>query len=223
MSLLDTFRSLPNARRKLATLPRWMSGSKFQLPSGLISRRNPELLPAIAALALFFIAGFQMTLPASVALPDDVVLAPRRVPEPSQPLAASYASILARPVFAPDRAPVTVEAQPSGNLSGFEVLGTAVAGNVSTALVRDTTGRILRIKPDEILQGWRLVSIDRMQLIFDRDGERRALSVDMSGARAGRANGVRMGGGLNQVTGSSQANDDQESDNSDKDDDDDDD
>lgn len=222
MSLLDTFRSLPNARRKLGMLPQWMSGSKFQFLSGLISRRNPELFPIVAAIVLLLIAGFQMTLPSSEELPDNMVTAPKRVAEPPPVAAASYAAVLAHPLFAPDRAPVTVEAQPSGNLSGFEVLGTAIAGNTSTALVRDATGRIVRVKPDESLQGWRLVSIDRMELVFDRDGERRTLSVDMTGAKRAAASGVRMGSGPGQSTGSSQSNDDEESDNSNNDDDDDD-
>src|ERR1041385_2947924 len=79
MSLLDTFRSLPTAHLKLGMLPRWTSGLRSRLPSGLVSRRNPELLPAAAALGLFLIAGFQLTLPSSEELPDDTVLAPRRV------------------------------------------------------------------------------------------------------------------------------------------------
>ena len=90
MSLLDTFRSLPTARLKLGTLPRWMSVSRFQLPSGSVSRRNPELLPAGAALLLFLIAGFQMTLSSSVELPDDTVSAPRRALETPAPAPKSY-------------------------------------------------------------------------------------------------------------------------------------
>src|SRR5438552_609683 len=198
MSLLDTCRSLPTARLKLGTLPRWMSVSRFQLPSGSVSRRNPELLPAGAALLLFLIAGFQMTLSSSVELPDDSVPAPRRTLDMPASAPRSYVAILAHPLFAPDRAPVTLEAQPSGNLNGYEVLGTAIAGDVSTALLRDSMGRVIRVKPDETLQGWRVVSIDRTQLVFDRDGERRALAVDMSRAKAGNIPGVKMGSAFNQ-------------------------
>ena len=219
MSLLDTFRSLPTAHLKLGMLPRWTSGLRSRLPSGLVSRRNPELLPAAAALGLFLIAGFQLTLPSSVELPDDTVLAPRRVVDPPPPAAKSYASILAHPLFAPDRAPVTAETQPSGNLNGFEVLGTAIAGDVSAALVRDSTGRIIRLKPDETLQGWRVVSIDRTQLVFDRDGERRTLIVDMNRAKGGAGIGeTKLGSGFNQVTASSHSDDDDDSDSSDSDD-----
>jgi hypothetical protein len=192
---------------------------KLRLPSGLVSRRNPELVPAGATLALLLIAGFQMTLPSSVDLPDDTAFVPKRAVETRASSPRSYAAILAHPLFAPDRAPVIVEAQPSGNLSGFEVLGTAIAKDVSTALVRDATGRILRLKPDETLQGWRVVSIDRTQLVFDRDGERRALAVDMTRAKAGtNAGATRLGSGLGQAGAVSQSNDDDSDDNDSSDD-----
>src|SRR5437764_4300136 len=188
MSLLDTFRSLPTAHLKLGTLPRWMSGSKFRLPSGSLNRRSPELLPAIGTVVLLIAAGLQVAVPSATALPEDTVLAPRRAPEPAEPAAQNYAAVLARPIFAPDRAPVLLQAQMAGSLSGFEVIGTAVAGPISAALVRDATGRILRVKPDALLQGWRVVSIDRTQMILDRDGERRSLTVTAAAPRAGAIN-----------------------------------
>jgi hypothetical protein len=43
----------------------------------------------------------------------------------------------------------------------------------------------MRVKPDSILQGWRLVSIDRTQLLFDRDGERRTIAVTAAAPKAG--------------------------------------
>ncbi|HEY1962975.1 MAG TPA: hypothetical protein VGG69_11190 [Rhizomicrobium sp.] len=129
-------------------------------------------------------AGLQMAIPSNASLPEDAALAPRRAPEPAQPGAREYPAILMRTVFAPDRAPTILQAQTAGNLSGYEVVGTAIAGHVSTALVRDVTGRVIRIKPDETLQGWRLVSIDRTQLLFDRDGERRTLMVTAAPPRS---------------------------------------
>jgi hypothetical protein len=126
---------------------------------------------------LLIAAGLQVAMPSATSLPEDSALAPRRAAEPPMPIAREYPAILMRTVFAPDRAPTILQAQTAGNLSGYEVMGTAIARNVSTALVRDVTGRVMRIKPDETLQGWRLVSIDRTQLLFDRDGERRTLMV----------------------------------------------
>jgi hypothetical protein len=138
--------------------------------------------------ALFMAAGVQMAIPSTVDLPQETSMAPRPLPAAFVPAAREYPVVLAKPIFAPDRAPVILQAQTAGNLGGFEVLGTAIAGNVSAALVRDATGRIIRVKPDAILQGWRLVSIDRTQLIFDRDGERRSLAVTAAVPRAGAVN-----------------------------------
>ena len=126
--------------------------------------------------------------------------------------------MLARPIFAPDRAPVLLQAQTAGTLNGYEVLGTAVAGNVSAALVRDATGRVFRVKPDAILQGWRVVSIDRVQLVFDRDGERRSLPV-----RAAPSHGInpQLATSTAKKTGDDDDDDDDSSSNSSSSDDDD--
>lgn len=134
-----------------------------------------------------------MAMPAKVELPDGPVVVPRLPVQLATPEARTYPTILARPIFAPDRAPVILQAQSSGNLAGFEVLGTAIAGNVSAALVRDATGRILRVKPSDTLQGWRLVSIERTELTFDRDGERRTLAVTAAAPSRGGVT-TRLGG-----------------------------
>jgi hypothetical protein len=124
-------------------------------------------------------------MPLSTTLPETTRSAPKPAAEPAEPVSQNYAAVLQRPIFAPDRAPVVLQAAAMGNLNGFEVLGTAIAGNVSAALVRDNSGRIMRVKPDAILQGWRLVSIDRTQLLFDRDGERRTIVVTAAPGRPG--------------------------------------
>ncbi|MFL6688755.1 MAG: hypothetical protein ACJ8IR_01000 [Alphaproteobacteria bacterium] len=129
-----------------------------------------------------------MAIPSTVDLPQEAAVTPRQSAAALAPTAREYPIVLAKPIFAPDRAPVVLQAQTAGNLSGFEVLGTAIAGTISAALVRDATGRIIRVKPDAILQGWRVVSIDRAQLIFDRDGERRSLAVTAAAPRAGAVN-----------------------------------
>lgn len=132
-------------------------------------------------------------MPSSTDLPENSALAPRRAQEPAEPVTQNYPATLARPIFAPDRAPVLLQAQSAGNLGGYEVLGTAIAGTTSAALVRDATGRIVRVKPDAILQGWRLVSIDRTQLVFDRDGERRSLTVSATAPARAAVNGAQAG------------------------------
>ena len=189
-----------------------MSGLKSRLPSGLVSSRSPELFPALAMVVLLIAAGLQIAMPSSASLPEGSPLAPRRAAEPAEPESQNYPGILQRPIFAPDRAPVLLQAQASGNLSGYEVLGTAIAGPVSAALIRDAMGRVIRVKPDAILQGWRLVSIDRTQLVFDRDGERRALAVSATAP-------VRQGPATRLGTQQSNTSDDSDSDNSDNSDD----
>jgi hypothetical protein len=137
------------------------------------------------------------------------------------PSEANYPAILERPIFAPDRAPILLAAQSSGNLAGYNVVGTAIAGTTSTALVRDMTGRVIRVKPDATLQGWRLVSIERSQLIFDRDGERRSLPVEAAGGGAAlRGPPGAMGGPAGVMTGQPAASSDKSKDDDDDDDDD---
>jgi hypothetical protein len=168
-----------------------MSGSRFRLPSGSASRRSPELLPAFAAVLLLVTA--------------------RPAPEPAEPAARNYAAVLARPIFAPDRAPVILQAPTAGSLNGYEVLGTAVAGKVAAALVRDATGRVIRVKPDAMLQGWRVVSIDRTQLTLDRDGENRVLAVT---ATPSRGMSPQLGAGTQSNANKSATDDDDDDDNS---------
>jgi hypothetical protein len=156
-------------------------------------------------------------MPSSTDLPEASALAPRRAPEPVEPVAQNYPAVLGRPIFAPDRAPVLLQAQSAGNLAGYEVLGTAIAGTISAALVRDATGRIVRVKPDAILQGWRLVSIDRTQLVFDRDGERRSLTVSAT-APTRPAVGTAQSGG-SKASSDDDSSSDSDSDSSDSDDD----
>jgi len=194
-----------------------MSGWKLPRPLGSASRNRPELWPAAATIVLLLLAGLQLSLPSSsVSLPETgaarAKAAATAPADPPQPQEADYSAILQAPIFAMDRAPVILAAQPSGNLQGYDVIGTAIAGTTATALIRDTTGRTVRIKPDGILQGWRLVSIERTQLTFDRDGEKRTLPVEA----APRA--VVTGGVQSAENGSAKNSNDDDSDDSSSDD-----
>ncbi|HWA04542.1 MAG TPA: hypothetical protein VG819_13560 [Rhizomicrobium sp.] len=150
----------------------------------------------MAATVLLIAAGLQLALPSSLELPQ---VARRAAPARAQDTApairqAAYPAILAHPIFAPDRAPPPVEADASGNLSGYEVIGTAIAGNAAAAAVlRDSGGEMSRVKIGETIDGWKLVSIEPEGLVFDRNGERRSLAVDMSAPRVAGQGGVKMG------------------------------
>jgi hypothetical protein len=91
----------------------------------------------------------------------------------------AYRAIMAHPIFAADRTPPEAEVD-AGNLNGVEVLGTAIAGKNSAALVRDSDGTFTRVKAGEEVEGWKLVSIEPQQLVFDRNGERRTLIIDVA-------------------------------------------
>src|SRR5215467_15712273 len=149
MSLLDTFRSWPTVQFKPDILRRWTSGLKSRLPSEAISHRNPELVPAMAVIALVLAAGLQLALPSSVDLPARPHTR-AAAPEPAPMVRVApvvYAAIMAHPIFAPDRAPPPAEAEASGNLSGYEVLGTAIAGKTAAAaILRDSGGEMTRVK-----------------------------------------------------------------------------
>jgi hypothetical protein len=135
---------------------------------------------------LILAAGAQFALPSSAAVPprhratasqDDAL-------ETARPIPKMYRAIMAHPIFAPDRAPPPAEADDASNLSGVEVLGTAIAGNTAAALVRDSEGTFTRVKVGEEIEGWKLVSIEKQLLVFDRNGERRTLNLDVARLKA---------------------------------------
>jgi hypothetical protein len=155
----------------------------------------------MATIALVLAAGLQLALPSGVNLPTRP-RAPAAAPASAVNIhvaPTAYAAIMAHPIFAPDRAPPAAEAEASGNLSGYEVLGTAIAGKVAAAaLLRDSGGEITRIKVGEVIDGWKLLSIAPEELVFDRNGERRSLTVDITAPTrtgpGGAAGSAKRGG-----------------------------
>lgn len=171
----------------------------------------------MASIVLLLAAGLQLALPSSASLPVVARHATAAAPsvEPVRIAANAYNAIMAHPIFAPDRAPPPAEADDSGNLSGVEVLGTAIAGKVSAALVRDSDGEFSRLKVGEEFDGWKLMSIEAKQLVFDRNGERRSVAITaMAPSRAGMT--TKMGAGVaGAATSSSDDSDDSDDDDSD--------
>jgi hypothetical protein len=196
-----------------------MSGLKSRLPSERVSRRNPEVAPAVAAAALLLLVGLQFTLPSGASLPDGPRprAANAKIADPIRPAPAVYAAIMAHPIFAPDRAPPPAEAETSGNLNGYEVLGTAIRGSTAAAaLLRNSAGQISRARIGAVVDGWKLVSIARQELIFDRNGERRSLTVNITApARPGASTVMGKAGAS---SGSSSSSDDDDTDDDDDDD-----
>jgi len=167
----------------------------------------------MATIALVVAAGVQLAMPWGLDLPvvARAKAAPLQVAERVAPKA--YRAVMAHPIFAPDRAPPPAEAEDAGNLSGVEVLGTAIAGKArAAALLRDSDGTFARVKVGEEIEGWKLVSIAPTELVFDRNGERRSLVVDV--ARLKQSKGTVAAGAKNQAP-ASQNSDEADSDDSD--------
>jgi hypothetical protein len=142
----------------------------------------------MAAIALVVAAGLQLAMPWSVDLPAVTRAKPAAPAEAERPAPALYRYVMAHPIFAPDRAPPPAEAEDAGNLNGVEVLGTAIAGRTAAAaLLRDSDGTFQRVRIGGEIEGWKLVSIAPSELVFDRNGERRSLTVDVEKLRQSKA------------------------------------
>lgn len=131
----------------------------------------------MATAVLTAAAGLQLVLPSSTVLPPPSELAPRHPREPQASPVPEYPAILNTPIFAPDRKPDESAVPVAGGMNGFEVLGIATAGDAATAVVREPTGMVQRLKPGEQVQGWVLVSVELHQLTFERNKERRVLML----------------------------------------------
>lgn len=131
---------------------------------------------------LILAAVAQFAMPSSAAVPTRhrAAVSQQAALETARPIPQMYRAIMAHPIFAPDRAPPPAESDDASNLSGVEVLGTAIAGNTAAALVRDSEGTFTRVKVGEEIEGWKLVSIESKLLTFDRNGERRTLNLDVA-------------------------------------------
>jgi len=165
---------------------------------------------------LLLAAALQFVLPSEAELP---AVPPVR-PIQQQAEAATprlYRAVMAHPIFAPDRAPPPAEVEASGSLNGVEVLGTAIAGNkAAAALLREADGTFMRVRVGEEIEGWKLVSIAKEELVFDRNGERRSLSVDVSKLKAQAATDKKTGIGTEHAPISGNDDDDEEEDDSDE-------
>lgn len=129
-------------------------------------------------------AGLQLMLPSSTKLPQETELAPRRVHVPPELTARDYPAMLASPIFAPDRKPDATAVPVGGGMNGFSVLGIAMAGDNAAVLVRGPGGMIQRLKPGDTMSGWQLVGVALDQLTFERNKERRVLTISKAPALA---------------------------------------
>jgi hypothetical protein len=140
----------------------------------------------VLALAL----GVQLILPYSDVQVDVGGLAPRRPRLVTAPLLPEYPAILRVPLFTPDRHPGDIGAGPasaSDTLAGYAVLGAAVSRSAATAVVSAPGVAPKTVKAGDLLEGWRVVSVGRSRVTFERKGERRDLAVGVVPDAQGQA------------------------------------
>jgi hypothetical protein len=175
MSLLKPFKLRPIATFRPGILNRWRGPLNYLRP--FLDLRSRAFVPGMAAFALLGAMGFQLACPEVSTLPLKTDLAPRRVRIPAAASAADYPAILNIPIFAPDRAPDLHEMAIAGGMAGYALLGTAVAEDIATAIVRTPSGTIERVRPGEYLDGWKLVSVTQRDLMLENNHEHRILTV----------------------------------------------
>jgi len=144
----------------------------------------------LACVVLLLMVGLQFIMPYSEASPGVVGLAARRPRPVTAPPIPEYAAILRAPLFAPDRHPgESAAALPSGggSLDGYAVLGAAVGPAIAMAVVSSPGGVPRTLRPGESLEGWRLLSVERSKVTFERNGVRRELIVGAPAESVSRA------------------------------------
>lgn len=162
-----------------------MSDLKLRLLSYRPDRENGAVLPAALTLALLAGAAVQLALPQGELVPPGlgVTRAPdRRLPaiaevgaldladRPSlfSPLRVVGAQVAAQEAAADGTAPAP---RPIGPLDGAFVLGSARFGRAGAVLLRETSGRVLRLRPGAIYRGWQLLRIESDAALLRKGGK----------------------------------------------------
>ena len=142
--------------------------------------RENAVTPILAGGVLVLIAGLQLLLPGASPPPGAIGLAARRERPVNVPPLLEYAAILASPIFTPDRRPGAAGGPSDtggGTLAGYAALGAATGRGLATGVVSSPGAGAKTLRRGDILDGWRLVAVDRTQLTFERNGTRRTLVV----------------------------------------------
>ncbi len=156
-----------------------MSDLKQRLLSYRPDRANGALLPAGLALVLLAGAALQLGLPQGAAMPPalGVWRAPDRRLPPIEDVAAPDLAGQGS-LFSPLRA-VSLQAgaldtpaalRAVGQLDGTYVLGSVQVGRAKALLLRDESGRVLRMAPGTSYRGWYLLRIEADGARFRRNG-----------------------------------------------------
>ncbi len=109
--------------------------------------------------------------------PDLKVPTDTAPPAQQQSNPAAYASILERPVFAPDRRPPPPPAPPAppDPLGNIQIQGIFTGANVG--ILARVDGKVRRVKVNETVGPWTLKSISGREVTFTQAGESRQLQL----------------------------------------------
>ena len=177
-----------------------MSDLKQRLLSYRPDRENGAWLPAGLALVLLAGAALQLSLPQGAAVPPG--LGVLRAPDRRLPAIAEVAApdLAGRPsLFSPlrvvgarvaelDAASGAAPApKPLGPLDGTFVLGSARLGRGRTLLLREESGRVLRLAPGGRYRGWQLLRIEADAALFRRGGRPERIVYGASAPAGGAA------------------------------------
>lgn len=160
-----------------------MSDLKQQHLSYRPDRENGALLPAGLALVLLAAAALQLVLPQGEAVP--LTFGAARAPDRHLPAIAAVAApdLAGRPsLFSPLRlafaraaerdaaSPGDVASVRVGPLDGTFVIGAVKIGRKQALLLREESGRVLRLAPGASYRGWQLVRIEANAARMRRNG-----------------------------------------------------
>ena len=113
--------------------------------------------------------------PGPVALPAQ--------PTHAVPPKAAYEAIVARPLFAANRRPVTAgdADTPAAPFPDAGLVGIVIGPAKAVALMRDRqTGQVRRLRHGDRYDGWRVETIDGTAVVFARGDTRRRLALDFA-------------------------------------------
>lgn len=169
----------PTVRRILVCWNPWTPQWRFRLPfaSSRTTRPDPLRRPLVACLALLVLVVVQVAWPAGETPPAPAPTRPLPTAEPTA-TTQDWPAIAERPLFAPDRRPGRKRDSGPSSLDGLTVLGIAVADRTASAVLRDSTGKVARLRPGQFLGEWSLSAIEPLRLVFEKNGETRAFPFE---------------------------------------------
>lgn len=108
------------------------------------------------------------------------IKSPTIVKAAAMPASAAFEAITARPLFNRERKPDPVPPPPEppkpaivlGDVSQFRVEGLVTTNETQLALVRKSGAQLLRLKPGDTVEGWKVDSIDIAKGVSISGGDR---------------------------------------------------